>query len=318
VLDVLLRLLALGRGFWHCEDDYFRQCSQRFELLVVGAAALGFACSADWAALGPGRWAQLRSRPGAVFACALPCLRAFVAVPASRRLLFGVTANFSSYASTLYLMVLALYCYASAGCLLFAGVFEYADGYRDRLYFFDNMLDCLLLLFRVGFGELFVPIMNSAIKVKGPVFGAGFFISWILVFCILIITMLTGEIMKSHRAIAGRLRRMESLRRQAALNGHGPDEGAELTVPVKVINEALLDDFETTHTDNLLIELPENHDGAVVVHLFNTSEALARAHEERRRSSAAGLAQALAVAGTGGEGGGERSLARETPARSAV
>ena len=210
VFETFGRVGAAGwKNFWYVNDDFFQQCTNRFDwnvcVLTLFTLVVGWIAKASdgrgvwfepWGTLnGYNDWARL--------ALAIPLLRAFSTVRIIRDIVMGMLTVFPSYLPVITLLVLLLYGYGVLGCLLFASDFKfYGDGYDIPDANFNSLGDALVTLFQLFVGEAWNDVLYAAMNTGKSFQAILYFISFILVITLLFTNLIIGIICSGYDTIS--------------------------------------------------------------------------------------------------------------------
>lgn len=165
----------------------------RFDIIVMAASVVGLVVSrlVTWRG-------RIHADDPALVVLLVPLVRLFSAVPATRRLVFGILASLPSFLPVLMLLLLFLYNYAVVGVWWFGGLSErLPSDDADTEYIkssanFDSFASAIATLFQLFTGEDWDAVMYAAVDTAGTIVPIYYFLSYVFGVLLLFTNALIG------------------------------------------------------------------------------------------------------------------------------
>ena len=213
-LEIGFRILCFGwKDFWYVNDDFFQQCTNRFDFRVNGLTLFVAAIAVitkisqnkklwfdPWKK--PNSDGSITSNDWTRLVLALPLLRAFSTIRLIRDIVMGMITVFPQYVHVFVLLVMTFYFYACLGCLLFASEFKYNQSYEIPDANFNSMLDSIITLFQLFVGEAWNDVLQAALNTGKTVQALSYFISYSIIMTMLFTNLVIGIICSGYESIS--------------------------------------------------------------------------------------------------------------------
>jgi len=208
-IEIGLRIACVGwRDFWHVNNDFFLQSSNRFDFRVNALTLFVLLlCMAIKGGYGDPMWferwgSKKGSNDWSRIVLALPLMRAFSTIRLLRDIVMGMITVIPSYVHVFTLLAIVFYFYGALGCLLFASDFKYNVDYELPDANFNSFLDSIMTLFQLFVGEAWNDVMEAAMNTGKTVPAVLYFVSYIIMMTLLFTNLIIGIICSGYEAIA--------------------------------------------------------------------------------------------------------------------